>query len=50
MCGIAGFVGGRSDTARAEEVRRMCQTIVHRGPDEEGIYAAWPRGIRHQAA
>ncbi|MGB0111216.1 MAG: asparagine synthase (glutamine-hydrolyzing), partial [Terriglobales bacterium] len=45
MCGIAGFVGGRSDTARAEEVRRMCQTIVHRGPDEEGIYLRGPVGF-----
>ncbi|MGD0568925.1 MAG: asparagine synthase (glutamine-hydrolyzing) [Candidatus Sulfotelmatobacter sp.] len=45
MCGIAGFVGGRSDTAKAEEVRRMCQTIVHRGPDDEGIRAHGPAGL-----
>jgi asparagine synthase (glutamine-hydrolysing) len=45
MCGIAGFVGGRSDAASAEEVRQMCQTIVHRGPDDEGIYARGPAGL-----
>jgi asparagine synthase (glutamine-hydrolysing) len=45
MCGIAGFVGGRSDTARPEEVRQMCQTMVHRGPDDEGIYVRGPAGL-----
>jgi len=39
MCGIAGIVdtepGARVDEA---SVHRMCQTIVHRGPDDEGIY------------
>ena len=38
MCGIAGFVGRhadfRPDLAR---LRRMCDTIYHRGPDEEGV-------------
>src|ERR1700681_2305121 len=39
MCGIAGIVntaaGQRIEFAT---VRRMCQAIVHRGPDEEGIF------------
>lgn len=39
MCGIAGFIGRERDTARREDIRRMTQTIIHRGPDEEGIYA-----------
>ena len=39
MCGIAGFVGNeRSYVADATEVHQMCETIVHRGPDDEGIY------------
>jgi asparagine synthase (glutamine-hydrolysing) len=40
MCGIAGYIGREDDQVRSEDVRRMTQTLVHRGPDEEGIYAA----------
>jgi asparagine synthase (glutamine-hydrolysing) len=37
MCGIAGIV--RFDEPVLEhEVRAMCQMLVHRGPDEEGVY------------
>jgi len=39
MCGIAGFVGKYDERASVEDVRRMTDTIVHRGPDEEGIAA-----------
>ncbi len=45
MCGIAGMVGGHGDVVDAADVRRMCQTIVHRGPDDEGIYAKGPVGL-----
>jgi asparagine synthase (glutamine-hydrolysing) len=38
MCGIAGTIGDEYDVVTAEYVRRMCNTIVHRGPDDEGIY------------
>ena len=38
MCGIAGFVGKPEERASAGQVRRMTDTIVHRGPNEEGIY------------
>ncbi len=37
MCGIAGIVpvgGGRPPTM--EQLRAMCDSIVHRGPDDEG--------------
>src|SRR5438034_9111957 len=35
MCGICGIAGG--DPARARElVQRMCGSMVHRGPDDEG--------------
>ena len=47
MCGIAGMVGKRDEVVEAADVHRMCQTIVHRGPDDEGIYARGPVGTRH---
>src|SRR6266849_10175679 len=35
MCGICGVAGG--DPAQGRElVRRMCDAMVHRGPDDEG--------------
>lgn len=46
MCGIAGIIGtDRSYVADAADIHRMCQTIVHRGPDDEGIYANGQAGI-----
>ena len=39
MCGIAGLINSDSGKpAEFEVVRRMCQTIVHRGPDDDGYY------------
>jgi asparagine synthase (glutamine-hydrolysing) len=38
MCGIAGIVGNKDDCGIDHAtVRRMCDSIVHRGPDDEGI-------------
>lgn len=46
MCGIAGIVGfPGSYVADAADIHRMCQTIVHRGPDDEGIYASGCAGL-----
>jgi asparagine synthase (glutamine-hydrolysing) len=45
MCGIAGSIGRDGELVRSEDVRRMTDTIVHRGPDEEGIYAQGPVGL-----
>ncbi len=39
MCGIAGLATRGAKPSR-ELVRAMCDTIVHRGPDGEGIHAA----------
>ncbi|MCX6880608.1 MAG: asparagine synthase (glutamine-hydrolyzing) [Verrucomicrobia bacterium] len=36
MCGIAGFIG-KGDRPLLE---RMCQSISHRGPDEDGVFIA----------
>src|SRR5947207_8357158 len=40
MCGIAGIVSSNR-TERIEEalVHQMCDAIVHRGPDDEGLLA-----------
>ena len=46
MCGIAGIVGSdRSYVADGADIRRMCHTITHRGPDDEGVYVAGPVGL-----
>src|SRR5262249_19760385 len=40
------IVGAQPDyLACAEDVHRMCQTIVHRGPDDEGLYASGRVGL-----
>src|SRR5437667_561208 len=46
MCGIAGVVSS-DRTERIEEitVHRMCQAIVHRGPDDEGLLAKQNTGL-----
>ncbi len=46
MCGIAGIVNTeRSEVVEAATIHRMCQTIIHRGPDDEGIYAKGNVGL-----
>lgn len=38
MCGIAGMISAAPDeTIERETIHRMCQSMVHRGPDDEGI-------------
>jgi asparagine synthase (glutamine-hydrolysing) len=39
MCGIAGMVQTHPDGAiDVPTIHRMCEAIVHRGPDDEGIF------------
>ena len=38
MCGIAGIVRFDGEPVFEQEVRAMCGMLVHRGPDEEGVY------------
>jgi len=45
VCGIAGIVGRADEAVDASDVRRMCQTIIHRGPDDEGTYVQGPVGL-----
>src|SRR5215471_5520644 len=46
MCGIAGIVEfGDQSRVDAAVLRRMCGTIVHRGPDGEGFYVEGSVGL-----
>src|SRR6202022_431004 len=46
MCGIAGMLGTeRGCVADAAVVRRMCDVIAHRGPDDDGFYVNGPIGL-----
>ena len=38
MCGIAGIIRWNHEPVAEHEIRAMCGLMVHRGPDEEGIY------------
>jgi asparagine synthase (glutamine-hydrolysing) len=37
MCGIAGIISDRQPVD-ADSIHRMCESLVHRGPDDEGTY------------
>lgn len=38
MCGIAGFISQReTDEVRRTAVARMCEAMIHRGPDDHGL-------------
>src|SRR4030088_1218026 len=46
MCGIAGVVSTTRESNITEAlVHHMCQQIVYRGPDEEGLYVADGAGL-----
>jgi asparagine synthase (glutamine-hydrolysing) len=38
MCGIAGIMSLSDKIVRLEEIRSMCDTMIHRGPDDEGFH------------
>ncbi|MEW6026948.1 MAG: asparagine synthase (glutamine-hydrolyzing) [Planctomycetota bacterium] len=38
MCGICGRINFSNTPVPDDLIHRMCQTIVHRGPDSEGVY------------
>ncbi len=45
MCGIAGVVNSEPGGVEAATIRRMCQSMVHRGPDDEGIFVKDGAGL-----
>ena len=49
MCGIAGqFLFGQVETVSSDMLKRMCDSISHRGPDDEGYYINGPIGLGHR--
>lgn len=48
MCGIAGIASFSGSMPTAQQIRRMCDAIVHRGPDDAGynIHAQVALGMR----
>ena len=46
MCGIAGMVSATvGERIEASVIHRMCQAIVHRGPDDEGLFVKDGTGL-----
>lgn len=45
MCGIAGLIASVSGVDLESSVRRMSNTLVHRGPDDGGIWVDTVHGV-----
>src|SRR5271170_1116598 len=47
MCGITGYLNLNGQSIDPEEslLSKMCRTIVHRGPDDEGMLTMGPAAI-----
>lgn len=45
MCGIAGLINAPAGTDLAAAARRMADRIVHRGPDDEGVWVDPAHGV-----
>lgn len=48
MCGVAGFLGLRSEPASPVLLKRMTDAIAHRGPDGEGHWVEGSVAIGHR--
>jgi len=40
MCGIAGIMSLSDRPVQREEIRSMCDAMIHRGPNDEGLHLA----------
>ncbi|MCQ9206555.1 MAG: asparagine synthase (glutamine-hydrolyzing) [Omnitrophica bacterium] len=47
MCGIAGRINLNSEPVKSGELESMRQALLHRGPDDRGVYADGPVGLTH---
>jgi asparagine synthase (glutamine-hydrolysing) len=48
MCGICGIFEPGGTIVQQATLKRMADTIRHRGPDDEGFYACGPIGLGHR--
>ena len=48
MCGICGKLDFSGKGLSESLFRKMCQTLSHRGPDDEGILIDPPIGLGHR--
>jgi asparagine synthase (glutamine-hydrolysing) len=48
MCGICGLTLANGSRPSRSIIERMCATIVHRGPDDQGIYLADSVALGHR--
>ena len=47
MCGIAGILNKQAPASQ-EQIKRMTDTMSHRGPDAEGFYIDGPLAFGHR--
>jgi len=46
LCGICGaYSFGQKNTISEDDIKNMCNTIIHRGPDDEGYYTGTHIGL-----
>ena len=48
MCGIAGIWNFGGETVSGEIIERMIKTMIHRGPDDEGLFVDGNLGLGHR--
>jgi asparagine synthase (glutamine-hydrolysing) len=48
MCGIVGVLHRRNMPAAPVDVQRMCEALLHRGPDDHGIFCEGGVGLGHR--
>ena len=48
MCGIAGILSLNKDNVSRKDIKRMTDSLSHRGPDNEGIWVNNYIGLGHR--
>ncbi len=48
MCGIVGVMNFSGGSVEKATIQKMCEALVHRGPDDEGLYVTDGVGLGHR--